>query len=62
MAINLHEDATETINFTIREPVDGVDVNYDPSSTNAQSGIAVAQALDKYVSIDGQTLVFGGKS
>lgn len=60
MAINLYEDGTETINLTVNEPVENVDVTYNPDSTQPQSGIAVAQALRSFARVENNALIFGG--
>lgn len=60
MAIPMYEDVDETINLTVEEPVAGVDVNYNPTSVDAQSGIAVAQALREFAKVEDTTLILGG--
>lgn len=51
-------DGILLLNFSEADP--SVDMAYDPTSASPQSGIAVAQALREFISIEGTALKIGG--
>lgn len=60
MGTELPIDADGILLLKMTEADSSVDTSYDPTSPNAQSGIAVAQALKTNVTVEGTALKIGG--